>query len=328
MSIFSKSNHCVGIDIGFNTLKVVELSRTGKKISIIGSNMVGIPSASVNRNGFAHKDTIATAIKDALDKAQPKPIKSDNVITALPESLIFSKILNVPKEIPENKYEENVLLQISELLPWPIADTYFDWKLLPATFTKNKKDEQKIFVSASMKKLVDDLLEISHIAGLKIDAIETKPIAATRSLVGKNDKGSIIILDIGAEHSSASVIKNGNIEFSSTISVGANAITRRKDPSNITITDLKTLADPLVENTINNINYFNTRLHPGGKITEIRLCGGGSNLTGIDTVISQRTKIKTTKGDSSINFNNKLKYDPIALQIFTVAIGLGLRDLI
>lgn len=327
-AFFSGKHNSVGIDIGFNTLKVVELNKFGKKISIVGSNMVGIPASSVNKAGFAHKDKIASAIRDALAKAQPKAIQTKKAITALPESLIFSKIITVPKEVAEKNIEENVVLQISELLPWPASDTYFDWKMLPVSVKQDRKAERKAFVAASPKKLVDDFLEIIQKANLTADAIETKPLAASRALISNEDYEPIIILDIGAEHSSASVIDQKIIEFSSTIPIGANAVPRPKDSTHITPEDLKLLTDPLIENIVNNINYYNTRLHPGRKITQIRLCGGGSNLTGIPEILINKLGIKVIRGDASINFHNKFKYDPIALEIFTVAIGLALRELL
>lgn len=322
---FSNTNRSVGIDIGFNTVKVVELRRRGKGIAVSGSNMVGIPQNSVNKNGLNQKEKIASAITEALKNAQPKSITTDKVITALPESLIFSKIITVAPEIPLNQVEENVLLQISDLLPWPAADSYFDWRILPMQNLKTK--EKKVFVAASAKRLVDDLVEIINTAHLSLIAIETKPIAATRALIASQDKNPIIIIDIGAEHSSASVIDEGIIQFSSTIPIGANIITTKHKIEHISAADLKQLVDPLIENVLNNINYFHTRLKPGGKINQIRLCGGGSNLTGIDKIIEQRTGIKTVCGNAGINFNTKLNYDPTALQIFTVSIGLALREL-
>lgn len=324
-NFFSLTNRLAGIDIGFNTVKVVELYKKGKKIKVSGSNMVGIPPASINKNGFNKKKEIAGAIVEALKRAQPQPIKVDKVVTALPESLIFSKIISISTEIPFKQIEETVLLQVSDLLPWPTAESYFDWRLLPITDPKAK--ERKIFVAASAKKLVDDLVEIINLTKLNLIAIETKPIAATRALISIKDKNPIIIIDIGAEHSSASVIDNGIIQFASTIPIGANIVEVPATgvPS---VNELNKLADHLIENLNNNINYFNTRLKPGGKISQIRLCGGGSNLTGIDKVLESRIKISTVQGNASINFNNKIHYDPTALQIFTVSIGLALRELI
>lgn len=323
---FSGRNKSVGIDIGFNTVKVVELVRHGKTIAISNSNMVGIPPASISKNGFVQKEKIALAITQALSTAQPKTIKTKHVITALPESLIFSKIINLSAEIPPKQIEEAVLLQISDLLPWPAAETYFDWKILP--IRDPKTNERKIFVAASAKQLVDDLVSIMNLAKLNLISIETKPIAASRALISIKDKDPIILIDVGAAHSSASVIDEGIIQFSSTIPVGANLVVNKENSQNLTMKEIQKIAVPLIENVQNNISYFNTRLKPGGKISQIRLCGGGSNITGLEKAIEEVIKIKTIRGDASINFHTRLKYDPVALQIFTVAIGLAMRGYI
>lgn len=327
---FFGTTRSVGLDIGFNTIKIVELKNSLGKISVTGSNLVGIPAGAVNKNGINHKDVLAKAIIDATRRSQPSPISQRVINTALPESLIFSKIISLSPEIKPKEIEENVLVEVAELLPWPIAESYIDWQTLPKQ--TNKKDEPyTIYIVAALRKLVDDFMEVISMAKFELGTIETKPIATCRALVEKHETSTIMLCDIGAEHSSASIIKKGIIRFSSTISIGANAsyyTYKGMEKYLMKTPKVEQTAIPLVDNILNNIKYYKTRISSKDPITEIRLSGGGSNLPDIEKIIFEKTKIPTVIGNASVNFNDKSLYDPQALQIFTVSIGLALREML
>ncbi len=93
MSLFSST--ILGIDIGYSTVKVVGVS-SGPKPKFIGCKEIHVDPELLSRDGFQKPEVIAAAINQAMNEAAPKPLKKGPAYVALPESITFRKILEIP----------------------------------------------------------------------------------------------------------------------------------------------------------------------------------------------------------------------------------------
>lgn len=296
----------MGLDIGHETLKVAQIKGSLKHGRLQSINEVAIPPCSLTKDGIKDKKLIAEAIALAIKNAKPRPINARICSSALPESLVFTKIIELPKMKPE-EIKKNIPFQATEFFPIPIEETYMDWQIINEFKDRNMLE---IFVVAAPKVLVDSLSETVKMAGLELLGLETKPIAVSRVLINIKEQGPYLILDIGAKTTGITCFDQGNIKLTSTVTIGGEEI--RADAEK----NLQALAAEITH----LIKYYQNRIGQAQVFKRIILAGGGANHELTQKLIQDYTKIKTELGLPAIPMKN---YDPK----FAAVLGLALKDI-
>lgn len=139
-----------GLDIGLKTMKLVEVSGSGAGASLLGAVEVKVPEHSITKEGVKDKDKIAKILQEAVAVAKPHRINTKLIASALPESLVFTKSLELPKMKPE-ELAKNIPFQATEFFPIPPEETYMDWHVVGEL----PNGTMEVLVVAAPKVLVD-----------------------------------------------------------------------------------------------------------------------------------------------------------------------------
>jgi len=295
-----------GLDIGYQTMKVVQVKGGGRRASLLGAAEVAIPAHSLSKDGVKDKQKIAQIILQAMKAARPHSISARIVSSALPESLVFTKSLDLPRMTSE-EINKNIPYQATEFFPIPADETYMDWQIVGSHPVNNTME---VLVVAAPKILVDSLIGVVALAGLELLGLETKPSAVVRAIVPPAEPGPYLILDIGAKTTGLTCYDQGTIKLTSTAAIGGNEI--QKDFA----ATLKVLSSEI----IHLIKYYQNRIGQAQIFRKIMLAGGGANLERVPETIEALTKIKTEIGLPQIRLKN---YDPK----FATAIGLAMKEI-
>lgn len=300
-----------GLDIGYETLKVVQLKKTGANFRLIGHGIYASLRQPFDRNGVKDKKKVAEIIKNSALNAR---IKARLVVSALPESLVFTKIIRLPKTNPK-ELSTAVSLETASFIPVEPDQVYLDYQIVGEI-----GQNYEVLVVATPKNLVLDYINTIKLAGFKLACLETKPLANLRALINKDQKETVLILDLGAETSSLTVCDAQGIKFTTTFDVGGNVF-RTKTISGI---QAKEALNTIVSEIASGIKYHQGH-QEGVKISKILLSGGGASLEGLIKFIQNEIGLKTEYGDPWQKINN-LPPDKNRFQ-FTTAIGLAMREL-
>lgn len=281
---------------------MTEVAWRGKVAKIHGAAEIPIPEGSIGRNGIGSPELLRDKIHQAMNAATPKKITATLCVTALPESLVFTKTMDLPK-LPERELAQAVPFELANVFPVTPDEAYFDWAILGAA-----KDPAKLeaLVVAAPKALVDAMVELVAAAGLTLVALETKPVALTRLFSKRSDKG-VLIVDIGAVASSISLVDHGTVHLTSTVGVGGNQLKASSEK-------LQTLADEALQ----LIKFYQNRIEVKTEFAVAVLTGGGANIKGISTSFAKLLKFEATVGRPPVDWPS---YDPK----FATALGLALR---
>ena len=293
-----------GLDIGRETLKIIQVKGVSVNANLIGAVEVPVPKNTLTKEGVKQKEQIAQIIREAAGAARPHPINAKIVSSALPESLVFTKNLNLPK-MAAAEIAKNIPYQAKDFIPIPPEETYLDWQIV----AELPNSTYEILVVASPKVLVDSLIETVKLAGFELLGLETKPVALTRALIPPKDPGPYLILDIGAQNCGLTCFDKGTIKLTSTITYGGNQI--KKDPD-----ILKSLASEITHLT----KYYSNRMGQTEPFKKVILAGGGANIPKVPEVLEKLSKISTQIGVPIIKIKN---YDPK----FASALGLALKEI-
>lgn len=304
-SILGIKKPIFGLDIGHVTIKLVQIKGTGTSARLWGAIEVPIPEDSLNKEGIREKQQLASIITQAMKNAKPHPITAKIAASALPEYLVYTKLLDVPK-MSQKEISKNIPYQIKEVFPISPKDVYADWQIVG-----QKKDQLEVFVVAAPIVLVNSVAEVVSLANMELMGLETKPIAITRALVDPNDMGSYLILDIGAKTSGLTCYSAQAIRLTSTLSIGCDNLK----------SNTKASIETLSAETLNLYKYYQNRIDRAGVFTKIILAGGGANITDIAVSIEKSTNIKTEIGQPRFPIDN---FDPR----FATALGLAMKEIL
>lgn len=249
MSLFSKQEAYLGVDIGAGGIKLVELRKTKgrpqlwtygiaeEKLDIHLPEMKTMdktPEELLYGGGFENKkkkkeelpeiddprvDKYAELLKVLLREAR---VTTKNATASLPVSYIFHTIINLPS-VEEKEIEHIVRAEIKKMLPRPVEEMQVVHQRIPDALSDEEIKHRpiRILVTAAPKQLVVFYTLIFQKAGLFLQELETEAFALERSLVG-NDKSTIMVVDIGAERTNFFIIDKGLPLTHRTISVAGN----------------------------------------------------------------------------------------------------------
>lgn len=325
------NSNVFGLDIGFETLKLCELNKSRSSAKIVGMTDFVITERILEKDRIKNLSVTANMIKEARRSAKPHPIKATNIITALPETFVFSKTIGLPRMSPK-ELNTAVPNEAAQYLPIPLGDVYLDYQLL-----SDHPDEpvMDILVAAAPKKLVNDYVEMAKMADLELVALETKPIATGRAIIPEKSKIGILIIHLGTEITRISIWDKGNIKLVTTVPVGKNQLLNQAQSGDPSIKDIKkvkitaakdstpldSVLNSVVDEVIESIRYYQNRTYKPSKIEQIYLSGSGAEASGLVQYINQKIKIKTDIAQPLL-----LKKEKISPEFIT-AFGLALRDI-
>jgi len=322
MNLFSNNRMCFGLDIGYETIKLVSVSQNKGQISLIGAIEVPLTERILEKDHFKNKEKTATLIKDACKKAQPSPINTRKIVSALPETFVFSKTIQMPKMSQED-YAKSIPMEAAQYLPIPVADVYLDFQVMIIHPDEPLVD---ILLVAAPKKLVDEYVEVTKMAGLELSALETKPIAVGRAVAISAPLKGACVIEIGTEITRLSIWDNNNLRLSTSVPLGKNQIVGslgheyNKSATIANSVATSALLAPLPQEILNSIKYHNSRDYHPSPIQNIYLCGSGAKIAGIAEYIQKSTNIGTQIIVPNIKEKGKIGTE------FITAFGLALRN--
>lgn len=354
LNIFKSMKLPFGLDIGYTSVRAVQLEKKGGLVHLGGYSEVPIGKDVFSEHNKIDTDNLALAIKQVTETSKIKPINSKQVVCALPESDIFVKVLPFPK-MPDEELEEVITLEAEKIVPFSISELYLDWERVK-TGSEKENEKDNILVVAASQKLIHSYLDAIKKAGLEVIALEIEPAAVCRALIKQNEgkNEAILLVDIGADITSITAYDFESIQLTGSTRIAGNTITeslgsylklsaekseevkrhiinsdRELNPKLFT-SAIKPILTQLGHEMTRSINYYNEFIKNSHKFSKILLCGGNAHFPGMTDFFEKTLNIKTEIGNPWANVTAyPLKALPkLKASIYATAIGLALRELV
>lgn len=316
------SPHVLGVDIGHASVKVVGLS-LGKKPTFLGCKEITLDPKYLQKEGFDNPILIGQALREAMRTAAPHPITASHVYSAVSESLVFRKVLEMPLIEDPQELEAAIKLEAAQYLPENPDDMSMDYQFFGSLPDDSKM--QQIMVVAMPKKILLDYLAVFQAAKLSVKAIGVKPSALGVALVPLKDKQCVIIVDIGSEVCTISIYDRHVVRVTAVVNVGGNVL---KNPDTGKVDEdsfadhIKALMNAIDDEMQHVLKFYNNRMVDHQEIKEVLLTGGGSMVAGVLEEMQKLTDIPTSVGQSVV------ETPAFCDRRFTGALGCALYPLV
>lgn len=350
--IFNSGFDVFGLDLSDLSVKVVNLKNNGTSEYVSSFSSVPFPNGAIVDGEILQKEQVVSIIKKAIESARPEKLKTKKVICSLPETKAFLRIISVPEMSPD-ELTEAIKWEMEANIPLPLDQVYYDWQTIPGTLM-GEKGKIDLIVVAIAKSVVEQAIEVLESAGLDPVGLEIESIAQARSLLlEKDEKSTVLIVDIGDRRTSFSIAKGGVPSFTSSmplcgqsftdaISKGMNISFEEAEKIKINngIGDivksdaLFKLTEPILQNFVQEIersmDFYVTGLKYSEKIDKIIICGGGANTKGLLDYLLSKIGQQIEIGNPWVNI--QAGKDPLAINEkqtlqYSTAIGLALKGL-
>ncbi|HHV77581.1 MAG TPA: pilus assembly protein PilM [Syntrophothermus lipocalidus] len=203
----------VGLDLGSESIKVVQLKRAGGRCVIEAWGRGPVPPGTVDRGLIRDKGAIAAAIRRLLEE---KGIRSRRVVTAVPASFCYIKCLVLPS-LGTRELKQAANLQIKNSLPWPREDAVVD----VAVYGRSPDGRETEVLAVGVKKsIVLDLNQTLQEAGLTPVVVEIQPLSAYRLLHSQCDSGGTLLVDLGASGVQFAYFAYGRLQLVRSLALG------------------------------------------------------------------------------------------------------------
>ncbi len=347
MSILSGNSDFFSLDIGSDSIRLVQLNKTnGPKKELVKYAYIPIDKKLSKSDSKVDQDKLVQIIADLVSKAR---LSTKNVVLGISSSKVFTTVTDIEKLAPD-QVNKSIHFQIDSLIPTPITETKMDWKIIGDSPKDPNKSE--VILSSVTTSYVERLLDMIESAGLNVLGFEPDYLALCRSLIVPNSihNEGILILDVGAYGTDIAIVLNDAPRLMRTISLGNESLIRSVSQE-LSVDEnqasqliykfglsqdkaegqiyraLGNSIDLLLSEIDKSIKFFMNRYN-GVKVTKFIVTGWASVLPELPLYLSKKFGINVEIGNSWINVQYDQSKQNELLGIshqFAVAVGLAER---
>ena len=219
--IFGKKDHLVGLDIGSSFIKVAEIKVTGKGPVLHKFGYTRIAPGTIVEGRVADMESLANDIR-TLFKSQK--IREKNVAISTGGHSVVIKTITTSNEL-EKDLHDTIYSEAEQYIPYDIDDVNIDYQSLGES--EFSPDQINVLLVAVKKDLVDEYIDLIHMAGLnpKIIDVDTFALQNTYEILPYEAREKItLLIDVGASKTSLNILKaNSSLMMRDNVS-GTNQI--------------------------------------------------------------------------------------------------------
>jgi type IV pilus assembly protein PilM len=345
MALFYKDKPVFGIDIGRNSVKLMQIDQDEKKPTAIGYGSASFDPKAIERGVIIDHESVVKAIYELMTSQIVGRITTDRVAVSIPNAYSFSRSIVLPK-METNELQLAVKAEAEQSIPMPIDDLYFDF-----TIARQLDDgTQEIQLVACPKVIIDSYNGVFDALGLTVALFESNIAAVTRMVVQSEEHDvTTLIVDFGSTACDLSIYDSNTIRITGTVDCSGENITNRlaevlgvskqqahsiKTRYGLQVSkkqsQILSAVEPEINKLINEIRkvvrYFSDRAGKDVKIGQIIILGGGANLPGLSGYITDKTRIPTRLCApwNNLTFGKLQPPHELETTLYTTAGGLSL----
>jgi type IV pilus assembly protein PilM len=233
--------HPIGLDLGHDSVKMIQLARSGKTLTVTAAARAPMPREGAGP-WQARVQVAATVIRRLL---RQNAFRGRSIVTALPREIVHLRHLRLPV-MPADALRAAIAVEAKSVFPFDPAEAQIEF--IPAGELRQGREPcQEIILLAARHYDVTTFIEGLSEAGIVLAGLDAEPCAMYRAIdrfIRRRDdqQEAHVLIDIGTQQSQVVIGKGHEIQFIKTIEIGAQhfhqAVSRQLG---ITIEEAQTL---------------------------------------------------------------------------------------
>jgi type IV pilus assembly protein PilM len=220
----------VGLDIGSQTIKVVEVTGAGSGLRVTAFGIDKTPLGTISQGVVSDPKTLGAAIKALLNKAGVKA-RGKCVSAASGAAAVVVRVIEVPK-MSMAELAETMKWEVERHIPFSATDVEMSYQKIddPAVDGDANNPNMEVLLACAQRDMVFQHLETLKAAGLTAVAIDVEPLAVGRALINLSSQGlkekNVVVVNLGASMTDVGIFKQAVLRFPRTIPLGGDNFTQ------------------------------------------------------------------------------------------------------
>ncbi len=350
MFIFGGSGRgTVGLDIGSHSIKAVQLTGSGKSLSLSSYAVRELAPGTIVDGEVVNREHLIETIRDVIRQADIK-VKGKNISTAVSGRSVIVRRIPMEK-MSEEEARQAIQWEAEQHIPFRIDEVSLDFKIINEELSPG---QMEVLLVAAKKDVVDLHRSVLQSAGLKPNSVELEQFSLQRAYEHAYSPANgdcVTILNIGAEVTNMVVVRDGLPSFNRDLSIGgtrfiealqrslgldydvALGVLKGNIPDGISSEEVRVSIGRVIEELSTSIRRSFITYQASGENTRIDrmyISGGCSLMPGLATVLSEQHGLPVEHFQPLQNLTVSADVIPdtdreSVSAILAVAIGLALR---
>ncbi len=221
------ATHVLGLDIGTQTIKAVELRLSGPDVVLEGRPaVIATPPNSVVGGRVVDEEAVSQAISEA---ASEYGFSVKKVVASVGgETDVAVRIAELPRMEPK-ELDEAVQWELDRQTPFAVDQVIYDFEAVEHPGVGPESENMEVLLAVAQEDMVNAHAETILGAKMTPVAIDVEPLALGRALVELGDEAAmqstVVIVNIGHTGSLISIFCQGVPVFIRTIPSAGEALT-------------------------------------------------------------------------------------------------------
>jgi type IV pilus assembly protein PilM len=225
LSRFGSGNTSIGLDLGSNAIKLVQLQETREGISLHKAGSAPTPANAIKGGVVVDPMTVSQSVRSLLDALQIDP---GTVVAGVAGPTVVVREVPLPA-MSDKQLRRSIQWEARNYISFPVEDSVVEFQVLDRPPLRAAANGQmKVMLVAAPRDMVDSQVETLELAGLEPLAVEIQPFAALRVLLVSNghphaEGETTALVGIGAAYSEITIVKDAEFVLSRMIPIAGNA---------------------------------------------------------------------------------------------------------
>lgn len=346
--MFQRKKDLIGIDIGSNSVKMVQLKEVRGGYQLVNLGMAMLPPEAIVDNAIMDSGAVVGVIRDLVESHK---VKTKNVAASVSGHSVIIRKIQLPI-MTEEEMEASIQWEAEQYIPFEISEVNLDFQILGPD--PNDSSQMNVILVAAKKDFVNDYVALFKECGLNplvmdVDCFSVANVYEANYSVAENEV--VALIDLGASSLNVNILKGGMSVFTRDIQMGGNIFNEElqkrlglnsEDAEKVklggevngisaeTVTAIVEDATEALTTDIQRSLDFFSASSSDERPRKIYITGGVSKVPAVRSSLAQRLGVEVQLIDPwrQITYNQK-QFDPEYMQaagpLFTVAVGLAMR---
>lgn len=339
----------VGLDISSTAVKLLQLTESGGRYRVEHYAVEPLPPNAVVEKNIVEVEAVGEAIKRAVARSGTK---ARHAAAAVSGSSVITKIIPIQGDLDEDSLEDQVQLEASNYIPFPIEEVSVDFEVIGPV--PNNPEMVQVMLAASRTENVELRQSALELGGLTAKVVDVEAFAMENAFKLVADQLSVpkdaivALVDIGATMTTLNVLRAQRSIYTREQVFGGKQLTdevmrryglsydeaglaKRQGglPESYEVEVLEPFKEALVQQVSRLLQFF----YAGSdfnRVDQVVLAGGCASIAGIANLVEEQLGVPTVIANPLANMAlgprvqaHALAQDAPALMI---ACGLALRS--
>ncbi len=353
MGIFNfldkQSKSVLGVDITSSTVKVLELSKSGRRYKVESYLVKPLAPNTVVEKNINDINALAETIRKVVSQAK---VKARDAAVAVAGSAVITKVIEMPADLSEEAMESQLAVEADQYIPYPLDEVALDFEIIG--LSENNPDQVDVLLAACRRENVDLRAEALSLAGLNPKIVDVEVFAVERAfkLIAEQleDMGEqvVAIADIGATMLTLSVLVDGKTLYTREQLFGGKQVTEEIQrryglsveeagqakkqgglPEDYESEILEPFREALIQQISRSLQFFFSS-SKYNYIDQLVLAGGVAAMEGLRDEVEEKLGLPTLVANPFASMAVSSKVNAVALAMdapaMLIATGLALRS--